>query len=280
MMIRGGLVGGCIAYGIKVGLTTALLGVFLIVAIMLRFDITLDYVLHESDPAIEAELASFLDLSKIKSEIIDALPIDFVKGLSELDFLKDILAVKETIETDAADSQKELFKGIAFGLFSFLIVQILFFAYRYIKKLADLFSKGLFSLLGSIFSFLQIAYIVPIIAILLRDLMIERFYAESPLLMYIVYVVMILAIFFLERILNAFQGIRHKENFCNGVGELVRDALFAACCLWVSLSVSTAITLNNNGDFSADVIANVVASIAITILVCAFRYKKTVFPSL
>ena len=76
------------------------------------------------------------------------------------------------------------------------------------------------------------------------------------------------------------QGIRHKENFCQETANLVYGALFAACCIWITLSISTAMTLHNNGDFSADVLANVLLSVAATIVVCGLRYRKTVFPGI
>ena len=267
-----GLIGGFLSYMIKVVLTTALMGALLCVAIMLRYDVSFDFVLHGSDPVIEAKLESFLDFNTIKNEIIDALPMDFLNFLDNFEFLKDILTVKQAANITHEDAQAELYKGLAFGLFSFIIIQIVYFFYRRIRKIANAFSQGFCSTWGGIISFLLIAYISPIISILLRDLAIERLYNKGPFFMILLYALVIVVIFFIEILLNRHQGIKHKANYGKAVGGLVLGALFSVCCIWATLSISTACILNANGDYSFTVILNVIASI--TLAAVAFVYRQ------
>lgn len=267
-----GLAKGICSFIIKYIAVILVLTILLVASIMLRYQISLGFILHGNDPVIYSELEHFLDIKNIALDILQAFPL-----LSKIPFVNEIFGTStnfwNAMISDVSSLQRFLFGEFFFFLLSLVIFKPLLYCYSLLRKLVNRsFGPNLLSYLGDFICCLQIAYIGTICVILIRDFLLNTLFDNSAVLTYIIIVVIILLGSLLLSLFTKKNGIKVFEKAKEFAGKTLIELLYITLIYVTVLFV--AILMSSTGAVATIAAISSVICILIVTILFAVRFSE------
>ena len=224
----GGLIKASFAWSVKFILLAAVLLLLFIPAIMLKYDVSAEYVLTQSDQKIEDDLSQYLQPSAIAWDVAQSAPIfcSHLPVISQMKWVEQAVSAAMSSASAYVDDQnayqRELFKEMFFGVTSLAVFEVLFFLYSIIRTIVDkIYRKRFFSFLLDLISVAEIVYVGTILSLLYRDYFILHFFDRNPFLSFLVLILAVLAVSFLKSLIKRDRS----KSFLACVGDAAVDLL-------------------------------------------------------
>lgn len=211
-----------IKFIVKYLVVTIVMSCVLVGAIMIRYQVSLDFVMNGSDAVIEGDLRRFLDLNFIGEEFLEIFPIH-----TKIPILGNLLGAADTMKDsiiNAGDAQSALFSSMFFTLEFIVFFKLFIWAYSFLKKCwgNDGGGFGLIDFAINVMCMLQIVYIGMITVILLHERFMINYQSNAS---YVTYIAIIVAIFIGAFVSSVIRYRKDRGQILSATGKAIMGTL-------------------------------------------------------